>query len=160
MLSLHLKTAAPYHKAQSDYTAVSYTHLDVYKRQISVCHGLHMHTSHTVYKTVLYWSEKTVDTGYVFLLESRFHVRRLPVHTAQSGSLLNIADKIHCLNWSPESNLFPLSDNGTCLLYTSYADAAEWETKAKDLAQRFVKNFAKYEGNEAGKALVSAGPEV
>ncbi len=29
--------------------------------------------------------------------------------------------------------------------------------KAKDLAGRFIKNFAKYEGNEAGKALVSAG---
>ena len=42
----------------------------------------------------------------------------------------------------------------------TYADAAEWEEKAKDLAQRFVKNFAKYEGNEAGKALVSAGPAV
>lgn len=41
----------------------------------------------------------------------------------------------------------------------TYADAAEWEEKAKDLAQRFVKNFAKYEGNEAGKALVSAGPQ-
>ena len=42
----------------------------------------------------------------------------------------------------------------------TYADASEWETKAKDLAQRFVKNFAKYEGNEAGKALVSAGPQL
>jgi len=42
----------------------------------------------------------------------------------------------------------------------TYADAAEWETKAKDLAQRFVKNFAKYESNEAGKALVSAGPQI
>ena len=42
----------------------------------------------------------------------------------------------------------------------TYADASEWEAKAKDLASRFVKNFAKYEGNEAGKALVSAGPEV
>ena len=42
----------------------------------------------------------------------------------------------------------------------TYADAAEWETKAKDLAQRFVKNFAKYEGNEAGKALVPAGPQL
>ena len=41
----------------------------------------------------------------------------------------------------------------------TYADASEWEVKAKDLAQRFVKNFAKYEGNEAGKALVSAGPQ-
>ena len=42
----------------------------------------------------------------------------------------------------------------------TYADVADWETKAKDLAQRFVKNFAKYEGNEAGKALVSAGPQI
>ncbi len=42
----------------------------------------------------------------------------------------------------------------------TYADASEWETKAKDLAGRFVKNFAKYEGNEAGKALVCAGPKV
>ena len=42
----------------------------------------------------------------------------------------------------------------------TYADAAQWETKAQDLASRFVKNFAKYETNEAGKALVKAGPEV
>ncbi len=42
----------------------------------------------------------------------------------------------------------------------TYADAAEWEEKAKDLAARFVKNFAKYETNEAGKALVSAGPQL
>jgi phosphoenolpyruvate carboxykinase (ATP) len=42
----------------------------------------------------------------------------------------------------------------------TYADASEWETKAKDLAGRFIKNFAKYEGNEVGKALVSAGPQL
>ncbi len=42
----------------------------------------------------------------------------------------------------------------------TYADASEWETKAKDLAERFNKNFVKYTGNEAGKALVSAGPTV
>ena len=42
----------------------------------------------------------------------------------------------------------------------TYADAAEWDTKAQDLAQRFVKNFAKYESNEAGKALVAAGPQL
>ena len=42
----------------------------------------------------------------------------------------------------------------------TYADASEWETKAKDLAQRFVKNFTIYEGNEAGKALVAAGPQL
>ena len=42
----------------------------------------------------------------------------------------------------------------------TYADASAWEEKAKDLAARFNKNFAKYEGNEAGKALVAAGPQL
>ena len=42
----------------------------------------------------------------------------------------------------------------------TYADASEWEEKAKDLANRFIKNFVKYEGNEAGKALVAAGPQL
>ncbi len=42
----------------------------------------------------------------------------------------------------------------------TYADAAEWDAKAKDLAARFIKNFAKYTGNDAGKALVAAGPKV
>ncbi len=42
----------------------------------------------------------------------------------------------------------------------TYADAADWDAKAKDLASRFVKNFVKYTTNEAGKALVSAGPEL
>ncbi len=42
----------------------------------------------------------------------------------------------------------------------TYADASEWETKAKDLASRFNKNFKKYEGNELGKSLVAAGPQL
>ncbi len=42
----------------------------------------------------------------------------------------------------------------------TYADAAEWEVKAKDLAARFNKNFAKYTTNEAGKALTEAGPKI
>ncbi|MBQ7419653.1 MAG: phosphoenolpyruvate carboxykinase (ATP) [Prevotella sp.] len=42
----------------------------------------------------------------------------------------------------------------------TYADAAEWNKKAEDLAGRFIKNFKKYEGNEAGKALVAAGPKL
>ena len=42
----------------------------------------------------------------------------------------------------------------------TYANASEWEEKAKDLAGRFIKNFAKYEGNAAGKALVAAGPQL
>ena len=42
----------------------------------------------------------------------------------------------------------------------TYAEASQWEEKAKDLAARFIKNFKKYEGNEAGKALVAAGPQL
>ena len=42
----------------------------------------------------------------------------------------------------------------------TYADPAEWDAKAKDLAARFIKNFGKYTGNEAGKALVAAGPQL
>ena len=42
----------------------------------------------------------------------------------------------------------------------TYADVAEWEKKAEDLAGRFIKNFGKYTTNEAGKALVAAGPQL
>ena len=42
----------------------------------------------------------------------------------------------------------------------TYAEASQWEEKAKDLAARFIKNFKKYETNEAGKALVAAGPQL
>ena len=42
----------------------------------------------------------------------------------------------------------------------TYADACEWDKKAQDLAGRFIKNFVKYTGNDAGKALVKAGPQL
>ena len=42
----------------------------------------------------------------------------------------------------------------------TYECACKWEEKAKDLAARFIKNFSKFEGNEAGKALVAAGPKL
>ena len=54
----------------------------------------------------------------------------------------------------------PGVDSGILDPRDTYKDASEWDEKAKDLAQRFIKNFAKYEGNEAGKALVAAGPKL
>ena len=42
----------------------------------------------------------------------------------------------------------------------TYQNAEEWTVKANDLAARFIKNFKKYETNEAGKALVAAGPQL
>ena len=54
----------------------------------------------------------------------------------------------------------PGVDSGILDPRDTYADAAQWEEKAKDLAGRFVKNFVKYTGNDAGKALVKAGPKA
>ena len=54
----------------------------------------------------------------------------------------------------------PGVDSGILDPRDTYANVADWEAKAADLASRFVKNFVKYEGNEAGKALVAAGPKA
>ena len=54
----------------------------------------------------------------------------------------------------------PGVDTGILDPRDTYKDAAEWDNKAKDLAARFVKNFDKYTGNDAGKALVKAGPQL
>jgi phosphoenolpyruvate carboxykinase (ATP) len=42
----------------------------------------------------------------------------------------------------------------------TYADATQWQTKADDLASRFIKNFVQYTDNEEGKNLVAAGPQL
>lgn len=42
----------------------------------------------------------------------------------------------------------------------TYADPGEWETKAHDLASRFIKNFEKYTDNAHGRSLISAGPQL
>ena len=54
----------------------------------------------------------------------------------------------------------PGVDTGILDPRDTYADPSEWEEKAKDLAGRFIKNFKKYEGNDHGKALVAAGPQL
>lgn len=42
----------------------------------------------------------------------------------------------------------------------TYVDPLQWESKAKDLATRFINNFDKYTDNAEGKALVAAGPKL
>ncbi|WP_099076119.1 phosphoenolpyruvate carboxykinase (ATP) [Proteus alimentorum] len=41
----------------------------------------------------------------------------------------------------------------------TYADKTQWDTKADDLADRFVKNFDKYTDTPAGQALTKVGPK-
>ncbi len=42
----------------------------------------------------------------------------------------------------------------------TYAEASEWNTKAEDLAARFIKNFVQYTDNNEGQNLVKAGPQL
>lgn len=42
----------------------------------------------------------------------------------------------------------------------TYSSAEEWETKAKDLAGRYIENFKKYCDTPEGERLVAAGPQL
>ncbi len=42
----------------------------------------------------------------------------------------------------------------------TYEPAEIWDTKAKDLAKRFIDNFEKYTDNAEGRSLVAAGPQL
>ena len=82
------------------------------------------------------------------------------INAILSGDINNVPTKtIPHFNFEVPTEL-PGVDTGILDPRDTYADASEWEVKAKDLAGRFVKNFAKYEGNDAGKALVAAGPKA
>ena len=77
-----------------------------------------------------------------------------------SGAILNApTKKIPMFDFEVPTEL-PGVDSGILDPRDTYADASEWEAKAKDLAERFNKNFVKYTTNEAGKALVAAGPQL
>jgi ATP-dependent phosphoenolpyruvate carboxykinase len=77
-----------------------------------------------------------------------------------SGDILNApTKKIPMFDFEVPTEL-PGVDSGILDPRDTYADASEWEAKAKDLAERFNKNFVKYTTNEAGKALVAAGPQL
>ena len=77
-----------------------------------------------------------------------------------NGDILNApTKKIPYFNFEVPTELNGV-DTGILDPRDTYADPTEWEKKAQDLAGRFIKNFAKYETNEAGKALVSAGPQL
>ena len=76
------------------------------------------------------------------------------------GSILKAETKeIPYFNLAVPTEL-PGVDSGILDPRDTYENASDWDEKAKDLAARFVKNFEKYTGNDAGKALVDAGPRI
>ena len=81
------------------------------------------------------------------------------INAILSGAINNVPTKtIPHFNFEVPTEL-PGVDTGILDPRDTYADVAEWDEKAKDLAARFIKNFAKYEGNAAGKDRKSVGRE-
>lgn len=77
-----------------------------------------------------------------------------------NGSILKAETKnIPYFNLAVPTSL-PGVDSGILDPRDTYADPQVWDDKARDLAARFIKNFVKYTGNAAGKALVKAGPQL
>ncbi len=71
------------------------------------------------------------------------------------------ADTTHIpvFNLEVPTNL-PGVDKGILDPRDTYVDPLQWDSKAEDLAQRFIKNFAQYTDNDEGKSLVAAGPQL
>ena len=77
-----------------------------------------------------------------------------------NGDILNAETKKIPMFDLEVPTALPGVDSGILDPRDTYADVSVWEAKAQDLAGRFIKNFAKYTGNDAGKALVEAGPKL
>lgn len=43
---------------------------------------------------------------------------------------------------------------------STYQDSADWDSKARNLAELFIANFEKFSDNDEGKSLVAAGPQI
>ena len=96
------------------------------------------------------WSRRSTQIGVLVYL----------LFTLVFGGVLSYQWFSFGSQWDSYSSSFENHFDGYENIRRKQEYASQWDTKAKDLAQRFVKNFAKYEGNSAGKALVSAGPQV
>lgn len=92
--------------------------------------------------------------------ESQSKIPRSIIDAILNGNILNVpTKKIPYFGFEIPTDL-PGVDTGIFDPHATYANASDWEDKAKDLAGRFIKNFTKYEGNYAGSALVKAGPQL
>ena len=76
------------------------------------------------------------------------------------GSIENAATSIVPVFNFVVPTALPNVDNTILDPRNTYANPTDWQTKAEDLAARFIANFAQYTDNEEGKALVAAGPQL
>ena len=77
-----------------------------------------------------------------------------------NGDINNVeTKKIPYFNFEVPTSLNGV-DTGILDPRDTYENPEDWDTKARDLSERFIRNFKKYETNEEGKALVEAGPQL
>ena len=76
------------------------------------------------------------------------------------GSIENAATSIVPVFNFVVPTALPNVDNSILDPRNTYTNPTDWQTKAEDLAARFIANFAQYTDNEEGKALVAAGPQL
>ncbi len=85
---------------------------------------------------------------------------RAIIHAVLDGSI----DEAECFNLPYFNLAVPANidsvDSGILDPRKTYDNADEWDSKARNLAELFVANFAKFTDNEAGQALVAAGPQL
>ncbi|MDR0907770.1 MAG: phosphoenolpyruvate carboxykinase (ATP) [Rikenellaceae bacterium] len=76
------------------------------------------------------------------------------------GSILEApTTKIPVLNLTVPTKLANVSE-GILDPRQTYANASEWEEKARSLAAKYIKNFEQYTDTEHGKSLIPAGPKL
>nr|MCU0349822.1 phosphoenolpyruvate carboxykinase (ATP) [Flavobacterium sp.] len=76
------------------------------------------------------------------------------------GSIENAATSIVPVFNFVVPTALPNVDNTILDPRNTYTNPTDWQTKAEDLAARFIANFAQYTDNDEGKALVAAGPQL
>lgn len=76
------------------------------------------------------------------------------------GSIENAATSIVPVFNFVVPTALPNVDNTILDPRNTYANPTDWQTKAEDLAARFIANFAQYTDNDEGKALIAAGPQL
>ncbi|WP_336778675.1 phosphoenolpyruvate carboxykinase (ATP) [Pantoea sp. USHLN256] len=85
---------------------------------------------------------------------------RAIINAILAGELDNVeTEQLPVFNLQMPKHL-PQVDSAILDPRRSWPTEAAWQQAAQDLAQRFITNFEKYTDNDAGKALVQAGPQL
>ena len=110
-----------------------------------------------------FWADERVD-GKIWDLKNpvfksiyNFFKKKEKQYFSQSDAIVSLTEngKQEILSWDLENVTEGILDPRN-----TYANASDWEVKARDLAGRYIKNFEQYCDNDEAKKLVAAGPQL